>query len=98
MTERLPNPKTVEQQEQQHAERNRSAVRRGLQVTSDRPMLQPPDFRSSPVHIVLDETDFRCLVAGGEVEVDPLPGMPIRILLADIGFARMLAAVRATEG
>ena len=64
MTERLTDPKIVEQQEQQHAERNRSAVRRGLQVTSNRPMLQPPDFRSSPVHIVLDETDFRCLVAG----------------------------------
>jgi hypothetical protein len=31
MTERLTDPKIVEQQEQQHAERNRSAVRRGLQ-------------------------------------------------------------------
>ena len=31
MTERLTDPKIVEQQEQQHAERNRSAVRRALQ-------------------------------------------------------------------
>jgi hypothetical protein len=31
MTERLTDPRTIEQQEQQHAERNRSAVRRALQ-------------------------------------------------------------------
>lgn len=31
MTERLTDPRTIQQQEQQHAERNRSAVQRGLQ-------------------------------------------------------------------
>jgi hypothetical protein len=31
MTERLTDPRTIEQHEQQHAERNRAAVRRGLQ-------------------------------------------------------------------
>ena len=31
MTERPTDPRTIQQQEQQHAERNRAAVRRGLQ-------------------------------------------------------------------
>ena len=59
--------------------------------------MQRPQFHSGPVHVVLDETDFACLVAGGEIEVDPLPGTPIRILLADIGLVRMLAAIEATR-
>jgi hypothetical protein len=31
MTDRPLDPRTIEQQEQQHAQRNRSAVQRGLQ-------------------------------------------------------------------
>jgi hypothetical protein len=31
MTEHLTDPRTIQQQEQQHEERNRSAVQRGLQ-------------------------------------------------------------------
>ena len=31
MTDRSPDPRTIEQQEQQHAERNRAATRRGLE-------------------------------------------------------------------
>ena len=31
MTDRPPDPRTIEQQEQQHAERNRAATQRALQ-------------------------------------------------------------------
>jgi hypothetical protein len=46
MTERLTDPKTIQQQEQQHAERNRSAVQRGLQHA--RQQEEHPDERNLP--------------------------------------------------
>jgi hypothetical protein len=36
---------------------------------------RPQQPCSRPVHIVLEETDFRCLVAGGQIEVDQWVGL-----------------------
>ena len=50
MTERPTDPRTIQQQEQQHAERNRAAVQRGLQHArhQDRHETPPPKPGESP--------------------------------------------------
>jgi NOL1/NOP2/fmu family ribosome biogenesis protein len=47
-----------------------------------------------PVFVKLDEREFANLVKGRVVEVDGRCGpdiVPVRVILADIGFARMLS-------
>ncbi len=56
MTERPIDPTTIQQQEQQHAERNRSAVQRGLQHArreeqqAPKPSPEIPDAGPAPSH------------------------------------------------
>jgi hypothetical protein len=46
-------------------------------------------METRPIHVVLSEADFRRLVSGQIVET---PG--VRIILSDIGWGRMTAAIR----
>lgn len=47
---------------------------------------------AAPLHVRLDEADFRALVAGGVVEI-PTGDRAVRIILADIGWGAMAAAL-----
>jgi hypothetical protein len=45
------------------------------------------------IRIILDEADFRDLVAGREVQARTLGAETVALILADIGWARMLVAI-----
>jgi hypothetical protein len=45
------------------------------------------------IRIVLDAADFRDLVAGREVQARTLGAETVMLILADIGWARMLIAI-----
>ena len=45
------------------------------------------------IRIVLDEAEFRELVAGSEVQVRTLGAETVALILADIGWSRMLVAI-----
>jgi len=51
--------------------------------------------RPPKIHICLEEADFANLVAGKVVELAPKEGGPtIKIILADIGWGRMIDCIR----
>jgi hypothetical protein len=51
----------------------------------------------NPIYVKLDEEAFRALVQGREARVSSQSGAEVRLILADIGWGRMLAAITDAE-
>lgn len=50
--------------------------------------------KATPIYLRLDEAAFRLLVAGDPVALTAIGGEEVRLILADIGVGRMLAAIK----